>query len=130
MNLIELTGRLTKDVEIYKTQKDYSIAHFTLAVNDYDSGKREEYKSYFFDCKLFGKRADVLAKYCKKGDQINVYGKLIQRKYTNKDGQEVKKIEIECDGFDLLGSKKSSTTETTNKANEPVEDLTDEDLPF
>lgn len=135
MNRVELIGRLTKDVEILRTQKGTAVAHFSIALNDYVGGK-ERYRAYFFSCQLFGNNAENLGKYCKKGDQIGVYGKLVQREYTTKTNNKLKVIEIVCDGFDLLEPKKQGQTSSEPVANEPqgenvpLEDLNDEDLPF
>lgn len=74
MNKIELMGRLTADVELKKaTKKDGTeYARFSLAV----PRKNVKDKTDFINCVAFGKLAEVISKYCKKGQRIIVCGSL------------------------------------------------------
>lgn len=84
MNRIELMGRLVADVELKKASKkegsDY--ARFTLAV----PRKNVKDKTDFINCVAFGKLAEVIVKYCKKGQRIIVCGS-IQIDGVEKDGK-------------------------------------------
>ncbi|WP_276924246.1 single-stranded DNA-binding protein [Faecalibaculum rodentium] len=79
MNITNLTGRLTKDIELRTTQSGKTVANFTLAVN-------RRFKSHgqpdadFFRCQAWGKTAEVLHQYTHKGSQIGVTGRLQNRK--------------------------------------------------
>lgn len=74
MNKIELMGRLTADVELKKaTKKDGAdYIRFTIAV----PRKLVKDKTDFIDCVAFGKLAETISKYCKKGQRIIVCGSL------------------------------------------------------
>ena len=85
MNKIELMGRLVADVELKKaTKKDGAdYTKFTLAV----PRKNVKDKTDFINCVAFGKLAEVIAKFCKKGQRIIVCGSL-QIDSVEKDGNK------------------------------------------
>ena len=90
MNKAILVGRTTRDVELRKTQDGTSVANFTVAVDrSYDRDKTD-----FFDCVIWGKLADNVAKYVGKGSRVGVVGELRNNDYENKQGQTVRKTEI------------------------------------
>lgn len=134
MNKIVLLGRLTKDIEL-RQAGETSVANFSLAVNR--TFKRDgEPDCDFFNCVAFGKRAETLEKYVKKGNQLAIEGHVQMGQYTNKDGVNVKTFDVMVDGFDFVGGKsdkaESETSEPkTETPNENFDlDLEIDDLPF
>ena len=65
MNKIMLIGRLTKDIDLKKSQSGMSVARFTLAVN-----RMKKDEADFISCVVFDKRADTMYQYLGKGSQI------------------------------------------------------------
>jgi single-strand DNA-binding protein len=139
MNRVEISGRLTKDVEVRKSQTNMSCGNFTLALNDYvgvDNNKKPKYETSFINCSIFGSKCDTFTKYHHKGDFAVVMGKIHQRKYTNKQGQEISTIEIIVEDYDLLPKTKTNTTQPQVQFDRqpqievPVDDLGNDDLPF
>ena len=123
MNSINLIGRLTKDVIFRKGEEEKkSSAAFSIAV---DNGKDSsgEKQVLFIDCKVFGKTAEVINDYCKKGDKIALAGKLNQGHYTTKNGNNVTFYEVLVSSIDLLEPKKEATKSTEKNAE-------DNELPF
>lgn len=133
MNRVEISGRLTRDVEVRKSTGGMSCGSFAIAVNDYvgvnKQTRKSEYKTSFLDCSIFGQKCDSFVKYHKKGDFAVVYGKIQQRKYTNKQNQEISKIEILVEDYDLL--PKAQKSDPAPQVEEvPLDDLGNDDLPF
>ena len=103
MNRVVINGRLTRDVEIRKTQSGLSVASFTIAQND----EREKDKTYFFNCVVWRQGAEFLGQYARKGDLIGVDGKLTTRTYT-RDGQNITVTEVVADKVEIEAKKAQS----------------------
>lgn len=92
MNKIFLLGNITREPDYTeKTSEDGrsdSIVKFDVAV-----GRRQKKEggpeSDFFHCTAFGKKADFISKYFKKGSKILVEGHVQNNNYTNKNGEKV-----------------------------------------
>lgn len=90
MNKVILSGRTTNDVEVRYTAGDnpMAVAKFTLAVPR--MGNKEENNADFVECTAFGKTAENMEKYVKKGSKIIVIGEWRTSSYKNKDGHTIK----------------------------------------
>ena len=80
-----------------------SIANFSGAWND-PFEKDKARSASFFDCKAFGKQAEIIGEYGAKGRQILVEGKLKQERWE-KDGQKRSKHVIYVDSIQLVGKR-------------------------
>lgn len=100
LNVVALVGNLTADMELKYTQSGVAIGTFSIAVN-YRKGN-EKAVSYF-NCKCFGKQAESLKQYLRKGQKIALSGSLQQERYTTKDGQNRSVVIVVCDSIELLG---------------------------
>lgn len=125
MNKVIHIGRLTKGVELRRTNSGKAVASFSMAVNKDFKNEQGEYDAYFFDYVAFGQKAETISKYVRKGDKFGVIGHLTKRSYE-KDGRTIWVHEIEVDGFEFLESKKQ--TETTGGFEQLEDD--GEPLPF
>ena len=126
MNCVMIIGRMTKDVELRRTNSGKAVASFTLAVNKDFKNEQGSYDADFIDCVAFEQKAEAISKYVHKGDRFAVLGQLATRSYENKDGKKVKVTEVKVTGFDFLENKKQTES---NGAFEPIEDP-DAMLPF
>ncbi|EMY76274.1 single-strand binding family protein [Leptospira weilii serovar Ranarum str. ICFT] len=70
--------------------------------------KREE--SHFFDCEVWGKPADIMQQYCKKGKQIAIEGRLKQDTWETPEGKKASRIRIVVENFQFLGSRDDSSS--------------------
>ncbi len=106
MNIVVLTGRITKDAEIRYSQgnEPMAIARFSLAV-DRKYKKDGEQGADFISCVAFGKRAEFLEKYGKKGTKFNLDGSIQTGSYTNKDGQKVYTTDVIVNNIEFGESK-------------------------
>ena len=109
MNKIVLMGRLTRDPEIRYSSGATStaIASFSIAVDR--RFKREgEPEADFFNCTAFGKQAEFVERYLKKGVKMVVVGRIQNDNYTNKEGQKVYSVRIMVDEMEFAESKNAA----------------------
>ena len=106
MNKVILIGRLARDPELRTTAGNISVATFTLAVsrpftpqNGGDNG------ADFISCVVWRRTAENLARYCNKGSQIAVEGRIQTRNYTAQDGTKRYVTEVLVDNLTFLGSR-------------------------
>ena len=105
MNKVILTGRLTKDPELKKTNSGLSYVQFNLAVNRNYTNKSGEKQADFISCIAWRTQADNLAKYIKKGGLIGVEGEIQTRTYDDKNGIRKYITEVLCNSIEFLESK-------------------------
>lgn len=114
MNSVQLIGRLTKDIQVNKTQSGLSTATFTLAVNRNFRNANGEYEADFILCQVWRERAENLAQFTHKGSRIGINGRIQTRNYENQDGQRVYVTEVIVDNFYLLDPKPSQNNSNPN----------------
>ena len=119
MNRAILMGRLTRDPDIRYTQGDNAmcIARYTLAVDrrrrpSDNGGNANQQTADFISCVAFGKTAEFVEKYLKKGTKICVEGRIQTGSYTNKDGQKVYTTEVRVESHDFAESRAASGQQT------------------
>lgn len=113
MNTVIMMGRLTRDPEIrYGQASGNAIASYSLAV-DRRFKRDGEPDADFFNCVCFGKNAEFVEKYLKKGTKIVIRGSVQNENYTNKEGQKVYATKIIVDEHDFAESK-SNAAESSN----------------
>ena len=125
-----LTGRVTKDIELKVTPTGKSVCSFSLAVERkfVQNGERQ---ADFINCQLWGKSAETLEKYGKKGMLIGVEGRLQTRNYINQQGQTVYVTEVVAESFTFLEKKQSNDQPQFNDfENYGGFEVNDDDLPF
>lgn len=101
MNFITVTGNLGKDSEKRTLTDGTSVLSFSVA----DSQGKDK-PAIWWDASLFGKRADVLAQYLRKGQQVTVVGQVTEREYTTKDGVTKKAFSVRVQDMALQGGKR------------------------
>lgn len=125
-----LTGRVTKDIELKVTPTGKSVCSFSLAV-ERKFVQNGEKVTDFINCQLWGKSAETLEKYVKKGMMIGVEGRIQTRTYTNQQGQTVYVTEVVVDSFSFLEKKQSNDQQQFNDfENYGGFEVNDDDLPF
>jgi single-strand DNA-binding protein len=110
LNKVMLIGNLTRDPEIRYTPKGQAVTDIGLAVNrvySTESGEKRE-EVTFIDITLWGRTAEVVHQYCKKGRPLFVEGRLQLDTWDDKQtGQKRSKLKVIGDGIQLLGSRES-----------------------
>lgn len=124
INIVNISGNLTRDSEIRSTHGGTAILGFGVAVNDrrknQQTGEWEDYPN-FVDCTMFGTRAEKMAGMLTKGTKVCILGKLRYMSWE-KDGQKRSKIEVIVDDIELMSRRDTVSS--------PVPDDIDEGLPF
>ena len=109
MNKVILMGRLTRDPEVRYTpgENSFAIARYTLAV-DRKIRKDGDATADFINCVVFGRSAEFVEKYFRKGLKITIAGRIQTGSYTNRDGQKVYTTEVVVEDQEFAESKASS----------------------
>lgn len=135
INNITLQGRLTFNPELRSTPTGIAVTRFQVASDRPYKNKDGEYKADFIDVVAWRKTADFVSKYFKKGDMINIVGRIETSNYVDKDGNNRKSVYIRAQEVSFGGSKKEEkttnpvyTAPTTASDFEVIDD--DDDLPF
>ncbi|MBQ6967506.1 MAG: single-stranded DNA-binding protein [Lachnospiraceae bacterium] len=110
MNVVVLVGRLTRDPDIRQSQGENQtvVARYTLAVDRRFSRNNSEQNADFISMVSFGKTAEFIEKYVKKGTKLVVRGRIQTGSYTNKDGQKVYTTDVVGEDVEFAESKKAS----------------------
>lgn len=147
MNKVILIGRLARDPEMRTTISGSNVTRFTIAVTRTYQDQNGERGADFINCVAWRKQAENIAKYCTKGTQVAVEGRIQTGSYDAQDGSKRYTTDIICDNVTFLGSRNSDAVSAGNSNMEPSmptsdisEDpfkdfgeeiaLSDDDLPF
>ena len=143
VNKVTLIGNLGNDPELRSTQSGSAVANITLATSEswrdketQETKERVEWHRIIF----FGRLAEVVNEYLRKGSQVYVEGRIQTRKWQDKDGNDRYTTEIVANEMQMLGSRGTNSESPTNQqsastgqpasqsaiANEPFDD----DIPF
>jgi single-strand DNA-binding protein len=128
VNKVQLLGNIGKDPEVRET-KAGNIANMVMATSERytdKSGQKQE-KTEWHNLVVFGKLADIVAKYVKKGDKLYVEGSITTRKWEDKEGNTRYNTEIKVRDLTMLGGTEKRSTQPEAVA---AGDDEDSDLPF
>lgn len=117
MNNVSLVGRLTRDPELKYTSNGKAVANFNIAVNRPFKNANGEQEADFINGQVWGKAAENLANYMKKGNQIGLTGRINTRNYENSEGKRVYVTEVVADNVQFLESKGSN--QNNQRTNQP-----------
>ena len=123
INKVILVGNLGKDPEVRHLEGGASVAHFTLATNEYykdKQGNRVE-RTEWHNIAAWRGLAEMAEKYLKKGQQVYLEGKIRTRQYQDKDNQTRYITEIIADEITMLGGRPNTGSGQTVAANSASE---------
>ena len=130
INRVFLCGNLTRDPELKAAASGTSVMTFGLAVND----RRKQGDEWvdvpnFFDCVMFGSRAEKLRGFLAKGIKVSIEGRLRWSQFDAKNGEKRSKVEILVDEVEIMREnriepKPQQVTATV------YDSFADDDLPF
>ena len=111
INTVAVVGRLTRDMELKYTTSGMAVANFSIAVNrSRKQGDQWVDEASFFECSLFGKQAEALKPYLKRGQQVAITGFLKQERWQGQDGNNHSVVRIGCELVQLCGNKGQNQT--------------------
>lgn len=122
MNKAILVGRMTKDPELRATSANMNVTTFSLAINRTFKNKEGNVEADFINIVVFGNQADNVAKYCSKGSQVGVEGRIQTRNYEAQDGTKRYVTEVIADRVEFLGSKSDRSNSSYNDIPTPEYD--------
>jgi single-strand DNA-binding protein len=131
MNNLTVAGQLGRDAEVRFLPNGDPVANFSIADSQ---GKDKD--AIWWNCQLFGKRAESLAQYLTKGQSVTITGSVSQRKYTDKNGVEKISTDVRVNDIALQGGRKESAAPNASpQARKPTTNgggfnNMDDDVPF
>ncbi|MBE7437833.1 MAG: single-stranded DNA-binding protein [Spirochaetales bacterium] len=140
LNKVMLVGRMTRDPELKHTGNGGAYVRFGLANNrNYTAGGERKEEVSFFNCVAWGRQAEIIHQYCKKGKQVAIEGRLQQRSWQSQDGQKQNSVDIVVSFLQMLGSAQGGSRDFSEASSEapPMDDYSDvhgnmenDDIPF
>lgn len=108
VNKVQLIGSLGQDPEIKTFDNSRKLARFSVATNEYYKNAQGERVSdtTWHNVVAWGKTAEILEKYVRKGDKVGIEGKLSNRSYDDKDGNKRHLTEVVAHEILMLSQKK------------------------
>lgn len=143
MNSVNLTGRFTRDPDVRYTDGGSTIARFALAVDrrfKTENGPQAD----FVNCVAFGKTAEFIEKWFRKGMKMELSGRIQTGSYTNQEGQKIYTTDVVAEQVGFAESRSSSQGSESNGPSDNergfgspdtdgfmnIPDGIDEELPF
>ena len=108
INRVMISGNLTRDAELRTTPSGTAILNFGVAVNDRRRNQNGEWEDYanFVDCTMFGRRAEALQNYLKKGLKVAIEGRLHYSTWEDRNtGQRRSKLDVTVDELEFMSSR-------------------------
>ena len=108
LNKTLLIGRLGDDPKVRYMPSGEAIANISVATTDSwkDRNGEKQDKTEWHRVSFFGKLAEIVGEYLKKGSQVYIEGRLQTRKWVDKEGQDKYTTEIVADRMQMLGGRK------------------------
>ncbi len=135
LNKVILIGFLGQDPEVRHTTNGDPVCNLNVATSeswkDKATGEKRE-ATEWHRVVMFGKSAEVAEKYLRKGSQIYVEGKIVSRKFTDKQGVERVSFNIQSESFQMFGKPSGDTPQQkqpTKQAAKGLDDFNDP-IPF
>lgn len=129
INSIIISGRVTKDIEVFQTKSEYSIISISVA-NNYSEKENDEWKekTNFFMCKTIckGKQLEYYSDNLKKGSLVSISGTIKQENWSDRDGSNRSRFVLMCDKI-ITHTQNTKKPEPQKVLNDPWEDET---MPF
>ncbi|WP_373792233.1 single-stranded DNA-binding protein [Jeotgalibaca porci] len=114
LNVVTLTGRLTKDLDLRYTSTGTAVASFSMAVDRQFKNANGEKETDFINVVAWRKTAETLAEHTRKGSLIGIVGRIQTRNYEGNDGKRVYVTEVVAESFTFLESKKQDENNGLN----------------
>jgi len=129
---MEITGRLTADAVVRTVSEDTKVVGFAVAVNDsYKSGEERREVATYFECSYWHNVG--IAEYLKKGDVVQVFGRVGVRAYVTKDAEAAAALTFRVSEIKLFGGSQENRKivgATPDEIGQTSGDSKNNDLPF
>lgn len=136
-NKIFLMGNLTRDPQLSYLPSQTAVVDFGLAVNRKWKSREGEDRdeTCFVDCRMFGRRAEVINKYCKKGNPLFIEGRLTFDSWQAQDGTKRSKLRVTVENFEFIGGASGQGARQNDQYNDETagqaeQNVNSDDIPF
>jgi len=136
VNKVILVGNLGRDPEVRYTTSGTPVANFTMATtdrwNDPSSGERKE-RTEWHRIVVWGKQAEIVGEYLRKGRQVYVEGSLQTREWTDREGNKRYTTEVRAQRVQMLGKPSDRDADADDQGRavaEPDSGYEEDDVPF
>lgn len=132
-NKVILGGRLLRDPEIKYTPKGQAIARLGIATSrKFKSGDGEEKEeTAFVDVEAWGKQAEVISQYLKKGNPLFIEGRLKLDTWDDKEsGKKLSKLKVVLESFQFVGGKSEKSDSPAPQGQTKSQAADDSEPPF
>lgn len=138
MNSVNLIGRMTRDPEVRYTDSGLAVCRFSVAIDRGKDRNGDDRGVDFPNVVAFGRTAENVGKYCVKGQQVGVSGRIQTGKYMDSEGRTVYTTDVIASRIEFLGSRKQESRQDRSKPQSNAdsgdypgfEDIPDDDIPF
>lgn len=142
LNHVTIIGRLVAEADMKTTPSGTPVCSFSIACNrTYKQGDEKKESCSFFNCTAWGKTADLICQYVKKGDRVAIEGRLQQHTWQDKDtGKNRSAVEIVVSTIQFLQGKSQGQAEEPHHTEVPADQVppqtdaadifSDESIPF
>ncbi len=139
LNQVNLIGRLGQDPVIRHTASGDAVANISVATSESwkDKNGDKNEKTEWHKVVAFGKLAEIMEKWIKKGSQVYIQGKIQTRKWQDKEGRDNYTTEIVAKDMVMLGGANKSSPESESESEQPYDkskavaiESFDDDVPF
>jgi single-strand DNA-binding protein len=132
LNRVLLMGNMTRDPQLTYLPSQTAVVEFGLAMNrkfkKQDGSQGEEI--CFVDCQMFGKRAEVINKYFKKGEPIFIEGRLKLDSWQGQDGTKRSKLRVFVESFEFVGGRRGGGQPADSQDVSEQPPATEADVPY
>jgi len=126
MNSITVAGTIGKDAEVKRMANGDALCNFSVA----DSQGKDK-STIWWNCSLYGKRAEALSQYLIKGQAVTVSGTVSEREWTDKEGSKRKSMDVRVGDVALQGGRRDAEPQQERRAAPKAEAYDDgNDVPF
>jgi single-strand DNA-binding protein len=133
VNKVILLGNVGKDPETRYMTNGEAVTNFSIATSESwkDKAGEKKDKVEWHNCVAYKKLAEIIGEYVRKGSQLYIEGKLITRKWQDKEGKDRYTTEIIVNDMKMLGGKRDDGQAKPAEHSAPTKsDNFDNDLPF
>lgn len=109
MNVITVVGRMASDPTMAGTDGNPMCNFRVASDNTRKKADGSGYETNFYNCTAFGRTADTVCKYVKKGHRIALSGDLVIRQYKDSNGNDRTSVDITCRSVDLIQPRDGNT---------------------
>ncbi|WP_043911217.1 single-stranded DNA-binding protein [Mycoplasma wenyonii] len=117
-----LIGNFTADPIPGMTSSSLDYSRFSIACNENYTRANQTAKTHYYNCIAWGKRAQYISRYLKKGDSVFIEFTLLTNNYTNIEGRVIKRVDLHVEKIEMLYQRLNKSFDSANIMSESHSD--------